>query len=107
MKCVLCNGGTKKQIVEHKEFGVSLGKFPANVCEKCDETFYDSETAGKIQEKSKKMGLFGLARKSKVAQIGNSIAIRIPKTIAELMDIKKGDEVTLIPKDKRDLLVEI
>ena len=107
MKCVLCKGKTIQKQVEYKEFGVSFGRFQADVCENCGETYFDETTAGKIQQKSKKLGLFGLAKKVKVAEIGNSIAIRIPKEIAEFLNLKKGAEVTIIPKDKQDLLIEV
>lgn len=107
MKCILCLGKTVKRQVEHKEFGVSLGNFPAETCEKCGETYYDEDTAGKIQQKSKELGLFGLARKVKVAEIGNSIAIRIPKEIASFMSLEKGMEVTIMPKNRHDLHIEV
>ena len=107
MKCVLCGGRAEQRMVEHKELGVSLGRFKAIVCTQCDETYYDEKTAGLIQQESKKRGLFGLARKAKVAEIGNSIAIRIPKEIATFLELKKGQEVTLIPEDKRDLHVQV
>lgn len=107
MKCVLCKGKTVQKHVEYREFGLSLGKFPAAVCQNCGESFFDETTAAKIQQKSKELGLFGLAKKVKVAEIGNSIAIRIPKEIAEFLNLRKGIEVTLLPKDRQDLLVEI
>ena len=107
MRCVLCNGKTKQKNVEHKEVGISLGKFPAEVCEQCGETYFLEETAGKIQQKSKEMGLFGLARKATIAEIGNSIAIRIPKEIAHFFKMKKGEQVTLIPEGRKELKIEI
>ncbi len=79
MKGVICNGLLKEKLVEHKEFGIFIGKFNSLVCTKCNEVFYDSKVANQIQLKSKKLGLFGLAKKTKVAQVGNSLAIRIPK----------------------------
>lgn len=36
----------------------------------------------------------------KVAKWGNSLAIRIPKDVAEALGIKEGDEVELSPSDK-------
>lgn len=75
------------------------------MCEKCGEVFFDEITAGKIQEKSKQLGLFGLAKKVKVAELGNSLAIRIPKEIASFLNLKKGKEVLLSPKTKHDLEV--
>ena len=53
------------------------------------------------------MGLFGLAKKAKVAEIGNSIAIRIPKEIAEFLKLKKGKEVIIFPESKNDLHINI
>lgn len=59
MKCAFCKGKLKTEMAEHKEFGISFGKFQAKVCQKCGEPFYDSEIADKIQDKAKKLGLFG------------------------------------------------
>lgn len=107
MKCVTCEGKTIQKIVEYKEYGVSLGKFKAYVCGKCGETYFDEKIAEKIQQKSKDLGLFGLAKKAKVAKIGNSIAIRIPKEIAEFLKIKKGGEVTIFPEGRHGLHINI
>lgn len=107
MKCVLCGEKTVEKTVEHAEYGISLGHFKANVCEKCGETYFDEKTVVKIQEKSKEMGLFGLAKKVKVAELGNSIAIRIPKDIATFLNIKKGQQVLLAPQTKHDLHIEV
>lgn len=107
MKCVLCGGKTIAKTVEHSEFGISLGSFKAKVCEKCNEIYFDESIAEKIQQKSKDLGLFGLTKKVKVAEVGNSIAIRIPKAISEFLKIKKGQEVTLIPETKKDLHIQV
>ena len=107
MKCIICNCETIKKSVEYKESGVSLGNFSAYVCQKCGETYFDEKIAEKIQQKSKQMGLFGLANRAKVAEIGNSIAIRIPKEIAEFLKLKKGKEVVIFPKSKNDLHITV
>lgn len=107
MKCLFCNSVTKEKSVDYAEMGVSLGKFKAQVCTKCGETFFDSEIAGKIQAKSKKLGLFGLAKKIKVAKVGNSIAIRVPKRLAEFVGLKKGQEVLIRPREKNELSIEV
>lgn len=106
MRCVLCGGKTSAKNVEHKEFGVSLGTFRAEVCEKCGETYFDEKTVERIQQKSKDIGLFGLAKKAKVAKIGNSIAIRVPKEIADFLKLKKGEEVLMFPEGKQGLHIE-
>lgn len=106
MKCVLCEGKLNKQIVEHREFGILIGKFKALVCSKCGEVFYDTETVNIIQLKSKELGLFGLAKKTKVAQVGNSLAIRIPKEIAEFVHLEKEKEVKIVPKSPNKIEIE-
>ena len=106
MKCVFCNVAAARKNVEHKEFGVSLGRFPAQVCPKCGEAYFDSDTAGRIQEKSKALGLFGLSAKAKVAQLGNNYAIRIPKRIAKFIGLQKGKEVFIRPANNRSLNIE-
>lgn len=107
MKCVMCEGRTVQRMVEHKEFGILVGKFQAQVCQKCGKTYFAEKTAELIQQKSKRLGLFGLAKRAKVAEIGNSIAIRVPKEIASFLKLKKGQEVTLFPESKNDLHVHV
>ncbi|HEY0130394.1 MAG TPA: AbrB/MazE/SpoVT family DNA-binding domain-containing protein [Allosphingosinicella sp.] len=36
----------------------------------------------------------------KVAKWGNSLAIRIPKDVAEALELKEGDEIELAPAEK-------
>lgn len=105
MRCVFCEIETKKQDVDYKEYGVSLGKFPAMVCPQCKEIFFDAETAKKIQIRSKEKGFFGLSKKVKVGKIGGSLMIRIPKEIAKFVHLKEGKEVRINPSGN-NLVVE-
>ncbi len=108
MKCVLCAGILEEKNVEHKEMEISLGKFKALVCSSCNEVFYDSKIVDKIQTKSKQLGLFRLvAKKTKVAQVGNSLAVRIPKEIARFVGMYKEEEIKVIPRSKREILLEM
>ena len=107
MKCIMCEGNTIKKNIEYREFDVSLGSFKADVCKKCGEAYFDEETVEKIQAKSKQLGLFGLAKKVKIAEIGNSIAIRIPKEIAEFLKLDKGKEVIIFPESKHGLHISL
>ncbi|MEK6907146.1 MAG: AbrB/MazE/SpoVT family DNA-binding domain-containing protein [Nanoarchaeota archaeon] len=106
MKCIMCNSEVKEKFVEYEEYGNSFGKYKARVCVKCGEVYFDSETVDKIQQKSKKLGLFGIIKKAKVAQVGNSLAIRIPKEIALATGLKKGKEVLIVPKGKSNIAIE-
>ncbi len=104
----MCNkGNLAEKIVDYKEFGVSLGRYKGSICTNCGETFFDSEIAKKIQAKSKEFGLFGLAKKTKVAKVGNSLAIRIPKEIADFIKLRKEGEVRIIPKSQSELIISV
>ena len=108
MRCIMCDKGTlKEKTVDYKEFGVSLGKYKGKVCANCGEVFFDSALAKKIQMKSKELGLFGLAKRTKVAKVGNSLAIRIPKEIADFLKLKKEEEVKIMPKSQNELIIGV
>ena len=42
---------------------------------------------------------------TKVAKVGNSLAIRIPKEIADFIKLKKEEEVKITPKSQRELII--
>jgi len=100
--CPMCNKGKlrlEKQEVEM--LGFKLGKFPVEVCPKCGEKFFDEKTSEKINQKAKELGLWGLSRKTKVSEVGNSLAVRIPKKLAEFLGITSGTDVEVRPEGKK------
>ena len=107
MKCVLCGHSTKKQRVEVVDLGHTLGVFPADVCTQCGERYYSEESMRAIQQKEKELGLFGLESTTEIAQYGNSFAIRVKKTIADFLNLKKGQKVIIHPLDSKRLQIEV
>lgn len=106
MKCPMCEKGIlKKEKIKEFMFGVYLGEFPAEVCTKCRESFTSAETTRKIENIAKKKGIWGLGVKTKITQTGNSLAVRIPKRIAEFLKFKKEEEVFIYPQD-HSLVIE-
>jgi len=106
MKCPVCEKGSlKKGKIKEYMFGVYLGEFPAEICTKCKESFTDSETTKKIEEAAKKKGIWGLGKKTKITQTGNSLAVRIPKEIVDYLHLKRGGEAYIYP-EKNKLIVE-
>lgn len=106
MKCPICEKGElKKDRIKETMFGVYLGEFPAEICNKCNESFTDSETTRKIEEVAKKKGLWGLDKKTKIIMAGNSLAVRIPKKIGEFLKLKAGEEAYIHPENKK-LIIE-
>lgn len=63
-KCVLCNGNLKNKVIDYTESKISLGKYISKFCEKCNESFFESDIVDKIQTRSKELGLFGLKEKN-------------------------------------------
>ncbi|MBI4175566.1 MAG: AbrB/MazE/SpoVT family DNA-binding domain-containing protein [Candidatus Aenigmarchaeota archaeon] len=102
MKCPVCEKGTlKKGTVKEVMFGVYLGEFPAELCSVCGESFTDERTTRKIEDAAKKKGIWGLGKKTKITRTGNSLAVRIPKEIADFLNLKEGREAFIHPEEKK------
>jgi len=107
-KCPICEKGKlKRKTVPYSVYGIELGKFHAFVCDKCKEEWFDEKTSLKIEKLEKEKGLFGLSRESKISYSGNSLIVRIPKALAEFMDIKKEKPVVIHPEGKNKLSIEM
>ena len=104
--CPICEKGElrKGKIKEHM-FGVYLGEFPADICNKCNESFTDSETTIKIEEAARKNGIWGIGKKTKITRTGNSLAVRIPKEIVRYLKLEEGKEAYIHPDGKK-LVIE-
>lgn len=108
MKCLNCgSSGVKKKKIDFKVYGISLGKFPAEVCSKCGEEVFDEATSDKIDKVAKERGLWGLESRTKIGISGDGFVIRLNKKIAQFMELKKGEEVTLLPESKQKLSIVV
>ena len=101
-KCPVCSEG-KLKIGKVKEelFGVFLGEYKAEICDKCGESFVDEETMLAIETKAKELGIWGLSKKVKVVHSGNSLAIRIPSSISKFLKLQEGIEISLHPEGRK------
>ena len=107
MECPICDSKMKMLKKEFSIYDVSLGKFDAEYCDKCDETFFTEESTDEIERIAKEKGLWGLERTSKISYSGNSLIVRIPEDIKRALDLKKGKEVRIHPEGKKRLVVDI
>jgi len=87
--------------------GVSLGDYDADVCTSCNEVFFTEASSDAIDLKAKDAGLWGLEKRGKIGYSGNSLIVRIPKKVADFMDLKKGEDILIRPKDKKRLVIEV
>lgn len=107
-KCYLCEkGNLAKKRIDYKLYGISLGKFNAEVCDKCGEVFFDEITSKKMTELAKRKGLWGLQTKTKIGQSGTTLDIRLPKRIIEFLNLEKGKEIEIYPEGKNKLVISI
>ncbi len=68
LTCPMCEEGTLTEgKIRENMFGVYLGEFPAEICNKCGESFTDDKTTNAIQESAKRKGIWGLGRKTKIS----------------------------------------
>ena len=89
VKCDECGGKIIKKKIDYSIFGVSLGKFPAEVCEKCGEICFDENTSRKMTKIAKEKGLWNLETKTKVGKVGDTLDVRFNKRLIEFLNLKK------------------
>ena len=70
-KCDECGGKLIVRKTLFKVGGISLGRFPAEVCTKCGEKCFDEKASKAIDLEAKKKGLWGLGRRDMVMEVIN------------------------------------
>jgi YgiT-type zinc finger domain-containing protein len=107
-KCPICEKGKLHEgQIEEEMFGLFLGKFKAEICDQCNESFITEDAMKQIERKAKQMGIWGLAEKLKVVKSGNSLSIRIPAKIAHFLKLNEGKEVVVYPDGKKKMVFEL
>jgi hypothetical protein len=84
-----CGGLLKKSKTEVEFFGIDFGIRSSEVCTRCCAEYLSQELIEEIEDEVKRKGLFGLERKGRIAKSGNSLVIRVPKEIADSLNIGK------------------
>ncbi len=106
-KCEECEGKIVEKVVPYEIYGVKVGDFKAEVCQKCGEICFSEEESRKITEKTKEMGLWGLEAKTKIGKVGDALNIRFSKSLERFLNLKKGKEVFVRPKGKGQIIIEV
>jgi len=108
MNCPLCEkSGLVKKKVDYFQFGINMGKFDALVCEHCHETIFEGKVSEQIEKKAKELGVWGLAKKTKIGTSGSSLDVKVPKQIAEFLNLQKGQDVIIEPIGKKKIEITI
>ena len=107
-KCYTCEkGNLARKKVDFSIYGESLGKFPAEVCNNCGETFFDEKTSDLMDEIAKKTGLWGLESETTVGKVGDSLDVRISKKLVDFLKLRKGEYVKVYPENRHKLIIDI
>lgn len=106
-KCPACGKAALRREVRKSElYGFHLGEYTAEVCSSCGEVFWKEADVRKMEEKAKKLGIWGLEHRTRIGVAGNSLIVRVPKSIARFIGLKKGEVVSLHPLGRDKLLIE-
>ncbi len=107
-KCPMCEKGElKSKEIEERMFDIYIGKYQAEVCTNCGESFVDERAFSEIEKRAREIGIWGLFRKVKVSKSGNSLVVTIPKDIVEFVGIEKGREILIYPEGKSRVVMEM
>lgn len=107
-KCPVCRKGElRRGKVREEMFGIDLGTYPAEVCDACGESFVDLEAMEKMETRARKLGLWGLAKKVRIARSGNSLVVRIPAELARFLRLKGGEDALVRPEGREKIVVEL
>ncbi len=107
VKCPVCGRANLRREKRHSEQdGFDLGVYVAEVCHSCGEVFWMEKDVTTMQRKAKQIGIWGLEQKTKVATVGNSLAVRIPKRLAYFLGLRHGVEVLVHPLGRDKLIIE-
>lgn len=108
VNCYECGKGKLiKKKVEYEQYSTPVGKYSAEVCNKCGEVFFDSKVVEKIEDELKKRGLWGLGVKTQVGTSGNALDIKLSKRLVDFFHLRKGQTVLIEPKAIDRFEVEI
>ncbi|HKZ63319.1 MAG TPA: hypothetical protein VJ400_02640 [Thermoplasmata archaeon] len=106
--CPACGKGKlRRGELREEMYGVYLGTYAADLCPNCEESFVDERTMGKIEDRAKELGLWGLAKKVTIARSGNSLVVRIPAELARFLRIRGGEEALVRPEGRERIVVEL
>ena len=75
IKCTECDGVYERKKVPFDYLGQRVGIYQALVCNKCEDTMFESAVCAKMEKELKKRGLWGLrarATKAIIAQAQHS-----------------------------------
>lgn len=103
-----CGGKIEWKIDKVLVQGIDCGLLDVEYCNKCGEEYLPEESMGIVEKKLKKAGLWGIKRKEATLwKSGGSVLLRIPKDIADNLNLRADEKVTIYPEGKKRLVIDL
>ncbi len=67
----------------------------------------EGHVSEQIEKKAKELGVWALARKTRIGTSGSSLDVKLPKQIADFLGLKKGQEVVIEPVKKNKIEITV
>jgi len=88
--------------------GIDCGILDVEYCQKCNEEYLPEESMKIVEKKLKEAGLWGIKRKEvNLWKSSGSVLLRIPKDIADSLNLKPDEKVTIYAEGKKRLIVDL
>lgn len=88
--------------------GLDCGILDVEICSKCGDEYLPEESMEIVEKKLKSEGLWGIKRKEvSLWKSVSSVLLRIPKDIADNLNLKPDERVTIYAEGKNKLVIDI
>ena len=103
-----CGGKIKWKRDKVNVEGIDCMVLDIEYCQKCGEGYFPEETMEVVERKLKDNGSWGIKRRGvNLWESGNSVLIRVSKDIADQLNLKPDNKVTIYSEGKRKLVIDI
>ena len=103
-----CGGKVKWVEKEVRIEGINCGTLDIEFCETCGSEYLPEESMRIVQQKLKEKGLWGVEHRAvSFWKSGNSVVLRVPKKIADVLHLKPAMRAFIHPEGKNKLVVEV
>ncbi|MCK4491104.1 MAG: hypothetical protein KAU03_00665 [Candidatus Altiarchaeales archaeon] len=95
--------------IRFTNFNVMLKDVDAYYCPKCREEILTTDQLSSTREKLREIlpDFEAFSLRKKVTQMGNSLSIPLSKEVAEFMHLRKGEDVKIMVKNRRRLIIDV
>ena len=88
--------------------GIKCGFLDVEYCENCGTEYFPEETMEIVEKILKEDGLWGIQPKEvNLWRSGNSVLLIIPKDLADKLNLKPDEKVTIYAEGKKKVIINL